>query len=114
MRSPQLSTLIPSKSNGFEQERERIDLVLTDVVLPGISGPEMATRLKSLRPQVKVLYMSGYTADKLAGHSVLDTHFISKPFTPAQLTTTVRQILENGDRTDGRDGVPDAQSASML
>ena len=82
----------------FEQEQERIDLVLSDVVMPGISGPEMGAQLKSLRPEIKVLYMSGYTADKIAHHGVLDpdTHFIPKPFTPGQLSSKVREILEYG------------------
>lgn len=82
----------------FEQEQERIDLVLSDVVMPGTSGPEMGAQLKSLRPGIKVLYMSGYTADKIAHHGVLDqeTHFIPKPFTPGQLTNKVRELLESG------------------
>jgi two-component system, cell cycle sensor histidine kinase and response regulator CckA len=82
----------------FEQEHERIDLVLTDVVMPGMSGPEMGARLKCLQPEIKVLYMSGYTADKIADHGVLDpeTHFIPKPFTPGQLSIKVLEILERG------------------
>lgn len=82
----------------LEEGQERIDLVLTDVVMPGTSGPEMCARLKCMRPEIKVLYMSGYTADKIACHGVLDpeTDFISKPFTPGQLSSKVREILENG------------------
>jgi CheY-like chemotaxis protein len=82
----------------FEQEHERIDLVLTDVVMPGQTGPEMGARLKCLHPEIKVLYMSGYTADKIAHHGVLDpeTHFIPKPFTPGQLSSKVLEILERG------------------
>ncbi len=82
----------------FEQEHERIDLVLTDVVMPGTSGPEMGARLKCLHPEIKVLYMSGYTADKIAHHGILDpeTHFIPKPFTPGQLRSKVLEILERG------------------
>jgi two-component system cell cycle sensor histidine kinase/response regulator CckA len=81
-----------------ERERERIDLVLADVVMPGLSGPEMGVRLKDLRPGIKVLYMSGYTADKIAHHGVLDpeTDFIQKPFTPKQLSGKVRDILKRG------------------
>jgi two-component system cell cycle sensor histidine kinase/response regulator CckA len=82
----------------FEQEPDRIDLVLTDVVMPGTSGPEMCAQLKCIRSEIKVLYMSGYTADKIAHHGVLDpeTHFIPKPFTPGQLSSKVREILEHG------------------
>jgi two-component system, cell cycle sensor histidine kinase and response regulator CckA len=82
----------------FQQEHERIDLVLTDVIMPGMSGPEMGARLKCLHPEIEVLYMSGYTADKIADHGVLDpeTHFIPKPFTPGQLAGKVLEILERG------------------
>ena len=81
-----------------EREPEHIDLVLADVVMPGVSGPEMSSRLKYLRPGIKVLYMSGYTADKIAHHGVLDpeTDFIQKPFTPRQLSSKVREILTRG------------------
>jgi two-component system cell cycle sensor histidine kinase/response regulator CckA len=81
-----------------EREGERIDLVLADVVMPGLSGPEMVARLNCLRPGIKVLYMSGYTADKIAHHGVLDpeTDFIQKPFTPKQLCAKVREILKRG------------------
>jgi two-component system cell cycle sensor histidine kinase/response regulator CckA len=83
-----------SKRSCFECERERVDLVLADVVMPGVSGPEMGARLKLLRPETKILYMSGYTADKIAHHGVLDpgTDFIQKPFTPKQLSGKVREI----------------------
>jgi two-component system, cell cycle sensor histidine kinase and response regulator CckA len=81
-----------------EREHDHIDLVLADVVMPGVSGPEMSLRLKYLRPGIKVLYMSGYTADKIAHHGVLDTEtdFIQKPFTPRQLSSKVREILTRG------------------
>jgi two-component system cell cycle sensor histidine kinase/response regulator CckA len=81
-----------------ERERDQIDLVLADVVMPGVSGPEMSLRLRYLRPGIKVLYMSGYTADKIAHHGVLDTEtdFIQKPFTPRQLSSKVREILTRG------------------
>ena len=81
-----------------EREHEHIDLVLADVVMPGVSGPEMSSRLKALRPGIKVLYMSGYTADKIAHHGVLDpeTDFIQKPFTPSQLSSKVREMLTRG------------------
>jgi PAS domain S-box-containing protein len=81
-----------------ERDHDHIDLVLADVVMPGVSGPEMSSRLKSLRPGIKILYMSGYTADKIAHHGVLDpeTDFIQKPFTPKQLSSKVREILTRG------------------
>jgi two-component system, cell cycle sensor histidine kinase and response regulator CckA len=81
-----------------EREQDHIDLLLADVVMPGLSGPEMSSRLKCLRPGIKVLYMSGYPADKIAHHGVLDpeTDFIQKPFTPMQLSNKVAEILTRG------------------
>ena len=83
-----------------EREGERIDLILTDVVMPGLSGRELADRLKTLRPGVKVLFMSGHTDDIMVHHGVLrkEAEFIQKPFGPAQLAMKVREILMAPDR----------------
>ncbi|PYO36907.1 MAG: hybrid sensor histidine kinase/response regulator, partial [Candidatus Rokuibacteriota bacterium] len=73
-----------------------ISLLLSDVVMPKVSGPELARRLVGLRPDLIVLYMSGYTADAIVQHGVLEpgTAFIEKPFTPAGLTGKVRDVLD--------------------
>jgi CheY-like chemotaxis protein len=78
-----------------EQESERIDLVLTDVVMPGLSGRELADRLKNRRPGIKVMFMSGYTDDAIVHHGALekDAEFIQKPFSPDQLAIKVREML---------------------
>ena len=78
-----------------DRELERIDLVLTDVVMPNISGRELADRLAKERPGIKVLFMSGYTDAAIESHGVLreGAEFIQKPFSPEQLADKVRQAL---------------------
>jgi PAS domain S-box-containing protein len=79
----------------YERESERIDLVLTDVVMPGLSGRELADRLKQRRPGTKVMFMSGYTDDAIVHDGALekDAEFIQKPFSPDQLAIKVREML---------------------
>ena len=73
-----------------------VHLVLTDVVMPGISGRELATRLATSHASVKVLYTSGYTDDVILRHGLLDrtTHFLSKPYSMDDLTRKVREALD--------------------
>ena len=79
-----------------EQHPSSIDLLLTDVVMPRMSGAELADRLKPMRPDMRVLFMSGYTEDALGNHGVLspETDFLYKPFTPDSLRRIVRGILD--------------------
>lgn len=74
-----------------------IDLLLTDVVMPGLSGPELTQRLLCHQAAVKVLYMSGYTDDAVVRHGLLtaDVSFIQKPYTPASLARKVRLVLDD-------------------
>ena len=73
----------------------QIDLLLTDVVMPEISGKEVADRLLELRPALRVIFMSGYTDEAIVQHGVLDANveFIQKPFTWIALTKKVRDVL---------------------
>jgi signal transduction histidine kinase len=79
------------RSNG-----DRIDLLLTDVVMPGMSGNEMSRILLSKQPGMPVLYMSGYTDDAIVQHGVLEAgiNFLQKPFTPGALALKVREVLD--------------------
>lgn len=79
---------------------ERIDLLLTDVVMPGMSGPELVRALQGIRPDTAVVYMSGYTGDVLDAQGIDrdDAAFLAKPFTPAALSRTVRQALAARER----------------
>jgi CheY-like chemotaxis protein/anti-sigma regulatory factor (Ser/Thr protein kinase) len=79
-----------------EKEAGAIDLLVTDVVMPHMSGPELARRVTITRPQLKVLFVSGYTDDSMARHGVLESGmaFLQKPFTPDLLTRKVRQVLD--------------------
>ncbi|MEJ7601212.1 MAG: response regulator [Kofleriaceae bacterium] len=74
----------------------QIDLLLTDVVMPGLGGPALAAKISVLRPQIAVLFMSGYTDDSIVRHGVIDAQlaFLQKPFTPETLGHTVRSTLD--------------------
>ena len=71
-----------------------IDLLLTDVVMPGMSGPTLAAALKPKRPDMRVLLMSGYPGDDLTGELKPDERFLRKPFTPYVLLEHVRAALD--------------------
>jgi len=80
------------------QHDRLIHLLLTDVVMPGFSGRQLAESLARYRPGMKVLFMSGYTADLIADHGVLNLHvtLLEKPFTQQSLLNKVRLVLDGG------------------
>ncbi|NTW48582.1 MAG: PAS domain S-box protein [Chlorobiales bacterium] len=80
----------------FEKHSDSLDLLLTDVIMPGMNGRELAEKISAIKPDLKVLYMSGYTADMIGRHGILDegVHFIAKPFSLDELARKVREMLE--------------------
>ena len=80
------------------EELRDVHLVVSDVVMPTMSGRELSERLARMRPQVKVLFMSGYTDDQLLQRGVLQSgsgNFLEKPFTPDALARKVREVLDS-------------------
>jgi two-component system, cell cycle sensor histidine kinase and response regulator CckA len=90
-------------SNGLEAlERVhvipgKIDLLITDVVMPKMGGKDLAVKLRELRPDIKVLYTSGYTENAIVHHGVLDDgiNFLQKPYTPAVLGRKIREVMDS-------------------
>jgi PAS domain S-box-containing protein len=80
-----------------EQAKEPVHLLMTDVVMPGLNGPELARRLGSFHPEMKVLFMSGYTDNAIFQQGVLDhgMFFLQKPFSVEGLARKVREVLDN-------------------
>ena len=81
-----------------ENYKGTIDLLLTDVIMPEMNGSELSKKLHASRPELKTLFMSGYTADVIAHNSVLESgvNFIQKPFNVKSLTTAIYKILHPG------------------
>lgn len=81
----------------------KIHLLITDVIMPQMNGRDLAKNLMSLYPEINALFMSGYTANVIAHHGVLDSgvHFIQKPFTMEELTTKVRVALDSENSQTG-------------
>jgi two-component system, cell cycle sensor histidine kinase and response regulator CckA len=77
-----------------------IDILLTDVVMPGMNGRQLAELLSAQRPTIKVLYTSGYTQDVIAHHGVLDADldYLSKPYSPDALAASLREVLGRNNK----------------
>jgi CheY-like chemotaxis protein len=78
------------------QSQERIDLLLTDVMMPGMTGPELAKRLVAMRPTLKVLYMSGYADDATLRQGILEhgVRLLQKPMSLEALAQGLREALD--------------------
>jgi CheY-like chemotaxis protein len=74
-----------------------VDVLLTDVVMPGMSGPELARTLRRAHPHLKILFISGYSDQAVGHHGVFapDSRFLQKPFTTAALLSKVRALLHS-------------------
>jgi signal transduction histidine kinase len=91
-----LDTGRSSEALRLAREQARIDLLITDVVMPDMGGRELVERIVPLQPGIKVLYLSGYTDDAVVRHGVLQAEvaFLQKPFPMSALTNKVRQVLD--------------------
>jgi PAS domain S-box-containing protein len=83
----------------FEEKKGKVDLLVTDVVMPQMSGKELFDLLEKRKPDLTVLFMSGYTDDAIAHHGVLEegVDFIQKPFRPQELAEKVREVLDRDE-----------------
>jgi len=81
-----------------DEHKEPIHMLMTDVIMPEMNGRELAERVSAQRPEMKILYISGYTDNAILRHGVLEpgTNFLQKPFTPNTLVRKVRAVLDGG------------------
>jgi len=91
-----------------------IDLLLTDVIMPGMNGPALAKQVCSLRPQTKILYMTGYSGEFLRADMLIPgVSFIQKPFTPADLRRKIRKLLADQPQETPRDATSSPQQTGV-
>ncbi|HXM34637.1 MAG TPA: PAS domain S-box protein, partial [Pyrinomonadaceae bacterium] len=95
-----------------QQYEGNIDLAITDVVMPQLNGRELIERLAPLRPNMKVLYMSGYTDDAIVRHGLMDERleFIQKPFAPDAFARKIRHVLDSPADGAGQRALPEGET----
>lgn len=101
---PRFGYAVRNVANGREalavaaEHGGRIDLLVTDVVMPEMNGRILAEALASVHPETKVLFTSGYAEDVIVHHGVLDkgVFFLAKPYTPEEMLKKVREVLDGG------------------
>ena len=94
-----LSANTPGEAKDLADDyTDKIHLLITDVIMPEMNGRELAEKLQSLYPGLQCVFMSGYTANAIAHHGVLDegVQFIQKPFSQRDLASIVRKVLDEG------------------
>ncbi|HEX2095479.1 MAG TPA: response regulator [Longimicrobiaceae bacterium] len=81
-----------------QQHEGKIDLLVTDLIMPGMNGRELAERVAVGRPEIQIVYISGYNDDEIARRGLVDvrTVFLQKPFAPSQLVEVVEELLRSG------------------
>ena len=93
-----METGVPTEAEGLmRQSSQPVDLLVSDVVMPEMNGPEMAAKLRETHPDLKVLFMSGFSEETVISRGVPSTveHFLHKPFSPQQICQKVAEVLNN-------------------
>jgi CheY-like chemotaxis protein len=107
-----LEARTPEEALSLSKRHAEIDLLISDIVMPRIDGPELSRRIAKVRPEARILFMSGYTDDNLIRYSIDEgVAFLEKPITPESLTRKVREVLDragigcsDGDARGGEAG----------
>ena len=93
-----LSAITTDRAQSIAKEHPGpIDLLVSDMIMPEMNGRELSAKLQPLRPEMKVLFLSGYTSEIISNHGVIDEgiHFLQKPFSFEELTSKVREVLDD-------------------
>ena len=92
-----LSTNFPKEALSIAEEwGDKIDLLITDVIMPDMNGKELSSQILLMRPNIKIIYLSGYTANVIAHHGIIDEgiNFLQKPFSRKELSHKIREVLD--------------------